>query len=499
MLTPASWNIRQVQAGLPLMRIALISLLAASAVRAGSADGPLAARLDPILAPRPGKSAAAYAGLVVELPSGRVLYSSDADRPLMPASVAKMVVIAASLERFGPDFPFETILARRGDDLVVIGGGDPAFGDPRLAEQRKTTITATFRRWADALKSAGATRFRGRLVYDDSIFEPRFVHPGWPADQYETWYEAPIGGLNLADNCVTIVAAVQKGGATSLSMTPANTALKLIDQTRRGRASRAVAKRARDSDQIVVTGTIAESGKLAELTVPDPGLYFASALKTSLAAAGVAVEGGLVRQRIRLADGSLPRDLAVIARERTPLRDVAARAGKQSLGMMAEGLFKRLGAAETGGTGSWQSGARAVEKFMLDCGASPGQFHFDDGCGLSRENRLSPAAAVSVLRRMFASRHRDAFMSSLAHCGDDGTLERRMRDIKGRVIAKTGYISGVRTLAGYIRTQDDRWLAFAFMHNHASNTSAISAAEDQACRILSGATPTTRPRRKPAT
>jgi len=76
--------------------------------------------------------------------------------------------------------------------------------------------------------------------------------------------------------------------------------------------------------------------------------------------------------------------------------------------------------------------------------------------------------------------------ASLALAGEDGTLKKRMRDphTKGRVFAKTGYINGVRTLAGYVHTRSDRWLAFAIYYNQAAKTRPLTRIQDDACRLL---------------
>src|SRR5262245_36221710 len=77
----------------------------------------------------PGQSKLKFAGRVIELPSGRVIYDHDGKAPLMPASNMKLIIIAAAIDHLGPDFQFQTICAIRDKDLVVIGSGDPTFGD----------------------------------------------------------------------------------------------------------------------------------------------------------------------------------------------------------------------------------------------------------------------------------------------------------------------------------------------------------------------------------
>jgi len=440
-------------------------------------------KLDTILTGH-GVKGAALGAHVIELPSGRVLYAKGSEKPMIPASNAKLVVIAAAYDALGKDFRFETVLGLRGDDLVVIGGGDPTLGDPKLARARGESTTALFHRWAAALKSAGVTSISGRLLVDDSIFEKRWVHPTWPPGQYQEWYEAPIGGLNFADNCVEVNVAPTQGGApASVRLSPPNTLMRIVNQTRSNGKQGPSMRRTPNSETITVSGPVARDVLLGEVTVTDPGLFFASAMRTALAARGIRIRGETQRAVLRGAGGALPADLRVVARERTLLADATLRAGRDSLGMMAEGLIKTLGAQQSG-TGTWSAGAEAVGRFLVKCGVMQGQYQFADGSGLSRSNRLSAEAATGVLRHMFAHPAAEAFRACLAVSGGEGTLKRRMRDVTGRVIAKTGYIDGVRTLAGYVQTRGGTWLAFAFYYNDASNTSVLSGVQDNACRAL---------------
>lgn len=426
--------------------------------------------------------------MVVELPGRRVLYARDAGTAMIPASNMKLIVIAAAIDRLGLDFRFKTVLAIHNDDLVVIGGGDPTIGDERLAKAGGRTITSLFHTWAAKLEQAGVRQIPGDLVVDDSVFDLQFVHPNWPRDQFQAWYEAPIGGLNFNANCASVEVTPARGRRPArLALVPGNTYLELQDKTRRGGKRTAVVNRNRDSDVLVVTGAIRKAGVLGPITVRDPGVYFGSVLKTVLAAKGIRVHGAVVRRRVRLDDGRLPHDCHLVDVHRGSILDAAGRAGRNSLGMAAEGLIKTLG-ADFRGRGNWPNGVAAVGRFMDKVGVRSDQYLIDDGSGLSRRNRLSAAAAVNVLGHVFrvGGRTFEAFRDSLARAGIDGSLRNRLKsgDVKGRVFAKTGYINGVRTLAGYIHTGADRWLAFAFFYNQAAATRPLTRAQDRACRLL---------------
>lgn len=450
---------------------------------AADADA-LRARLHEVLTAKLGK--ARLGATVVTLPGGRVIYDHQADEPMIPASNMKLVVMAAAIDQLGADYKFETILATRGDDLVVIGGGDPTIGDERLCQARKEPITAVFHRWVEKLRAAGIAAVPGDIVIDDSIFDLQFVHPTWPADQHQKWYEAPVGGLNFNSNCVGVqVSPTEPNCPAAAALVPGNTLLDLSVRARTGAKDTVVIDRKAGSDTVVVSGTVSRAKVLGDLTVRDPGLYFGSVLKTVLAARGIRVDGAVVRRRVRGPDGRLPTDCRVIDVVRTPLRDALSRAGKNSLGMAAECLIKMLG-ARSGDIGAWSSGAAAVEAHLRKAGAPAGQWRVAEGSGLSRENRLSARSAVAVLRHAFdgGSLPFGILRDALAVGGVDGTLDKRLKwkSTRGRVFAKTGYIAGVRTLAGYVQTQRGDWLAFAFYYNDAAASTKDAA--DNACRIL---------------
>jgi D-alanyl-D-alanine carboxypeptidase/D-alanyl-D-alanine-endopeptidase (penicillin-binding protein 4) len=282
------------------------------------------------------------------------------------------------------------------------------------------------------------------------------------------------------------------GNPADVSLVPENALLKLVNRTTTGAKNNATVNRRSGSDIIVVSGAVSKEGVLGPVTIRDPGLHFGHVLKRTLLSEDIPVLGDVVRRTVRHADGSLPVDCHVVAVHGAPLRNALSRAGKQSVGMMAEALIKLLG-REVSGVGSWDEGRRAVAKFLRRADAPEEQVTVDDGSGLSRANRLSAAAVTKVLQHMI-SRDGAAFellRDSLACAGVDGTMKKRCRwpETKGKVFAKTGYIRGVRTLAGYIQTGSDRWLAFAFLHNNSPNPAALKKLQDRACRLLARYTP----------
>ncbi len=191
----------------------------------------------------------------------------------------------------------------------------------------------------------------------------------------------------------------------------------------------------------------------------------ATVLAETLSSGGVRFTGSVGRDRsVRAKIASGNPAITVLAVHETALSVALDRANKDSVNLYAECLAKRIGAAG-GGEGSWETGSAAVSGFLKRIGIADTEFKVDDGCGLSRDNRVTANAIVQILQTNFVGRYRDEFMSSLAVGGKDGTLDNRFKEMRGRLIAKTGYIANVSALSGYLKGRDDQWYAFSILMN----------------------------------
>ncbi len=458
------------RAGVVVWIAAAIVLTSAAPTLAASG---LRGKIDAILA-RGKKSGVTLGVRVLAVPDGEVLYSAGADKSLKPASNMKLITSAAALDLLGPTFVYKTVLAKKEEDLLIVGSGDPATGDPRIASDRGEPITAIFHAWAKALKASGITEIGGKILFDDSVFEAQRTHPSWKPEELDSWYAAPVGGLNFNDNCIdAVVSPAKKPGAPAIiQLTPRTESVEIENFCKTGKG-RPLIRRRPGQDVLVLTGRCSKKTSVAPVAVHDPGELFASACRMALVASGVRVGKVTRRVRVRNADGSLPSEWRVIGTHESTLPVVLKRCNKRSQNLFAECLLKTVGyyhgtAAGQKGLplGSWTTGRAAIRRFLIKAGVEPYQCVIDDGSGLSHDNRLSAMHLTEVLRYMFAHPHKQIFLDSLAVSGRDGTIRRRMTDITGQVHAKTGYVSGVRTLSGYV-CDDSRthWACFAILVN----------------------------------
>jgi len=383
----------------------------------------------------------------VRLADGQVIASRQAARPMVPASVQKLCTCAVALDVLGETFAFRTRLAMHGDDVFIIGDGDPTLGDPHLAERAAGTIYDTLDRWAHLLRARGLTRIDGHLVLDDDIFQER-RHGDWPKAQHQRWYCAPVAGLNFNDNCLDI--RIDLADATpAVTTSPASHRLTVVNRLRRG-SDQLWRVAYDDADRTVtLTGTVRTSmTEPLSVAVNEPSLLLGRVFADRLARAGIAGTPPVVRARVAAPDRTLPEALTVVAEEVTPLATVLQRANKRSLNLAAECLLLRAAVQRTG-RGTFEAAADLARTILVErYGVAPGQVAIADGSGMSRSNRLSAEAAVTILRRLAVDH--PTFLDSLPAAGVDGTLRKRLTGAAGRVRAKTGTLDGVVTLAGYI-------------------------------------------------
>ena len=436
-----------------------VSALSAAAVGAGK-DGvaDLIARYD--------AAKANYTLNVVRLHDGAVLFEHNPHSALMPASNEKIVTSAFALKRLGPNFQFRTVLGMAGDDLVVLGDGDPTSGDPVIAKDNKSTIYAMLDAWAAKLKHRGLTKIDGNLLIRTGIFQPPGICPEWERKHVGTWYGAPVAGVNFNDNCFDVMFEGKSPALTPV-LRPDSRFFTVINSAKSGPKQLWHCVVNPEGSQLTITGTLAKAA--ADPTfVPttNPGYLFGAALAERIIQAGIPFSGKIIVSADP-ADAAGPGGLQIIAEEKTPLSAAMSRANKRSLNMMAECLFLRSG-VEKGAPATWKGTAELAEKTLQAAYDIPEEeLVIADGSGLARENHISSSAMCKLLSGLVKEK---IFVDSLAIGGTDGSLNKRFTEPRytNRVIAKTGTINNVSSLSGYILDHTgDPVLAFSILVNGA--------------------------------
>ncbi|HPM24382.1 MAG TPA: D-alanyl-D-alanine carboxypeptidase/D-alanyl-D-alanine-endopeptidase [Phycisphaerae bacterium] len=452
-------------------------------------DPVLTERLDAILTRR-AYTGAIVAARVVELPNRRELYARDSDVPFTPASNMKIPVSAAALDMFGLNHSFKTYLALDGDDLWVVGTGDPGIGDARLAKARGATTIAVLDEWADALVQRGVRQIAGDLCYYDSALDALWAHPTW-GDSLLHWYGAPVSGLNFNDNCVDItIRPSQSGQPVLYEVIPPVQGIAVVNLCQTAEQHAPTIVKLPGGNQYILGGTCAKEETLKSKPVDDSGMFFADALRTHLAARGITIAGELRRAPAPLGGAIPPPAEKTVAVHATNMRDMLGRINTNSQNLFAEALCKLTGqayAARLGRQvpGSWAYADMAIRAFLRRNKIDDKGFVLGDGSGLSVDNKVTARLMTDLFAVMKARPDGDAFVDSLAKGGVNGTLEKRYAGLEGHVFAKTGYIEGVRALSGYVQTRGGRWLTFSIIYNRIpGSVTPYEALQDEAVRLL---------------
>jgi D-alanyl-D-alanine carboxypeptidase/D-alanyl-D-alanine-endopeptidase (penicillin-binding protein 4) len=455
--------------------LALALLLGSSAVL--SSGAPLQSDLDRIFAD-PLLARALMAVRVEALRDGRLLYALNDQKLVMPGSNMKIVTLAVAADRLGWTFRYETRLEATGPvvdgtlrgDLIVTGAGDPSIGLPDEA-----VPAPLFAEWARALAETGIRRVQGRLVGDDNFFDDEGLGPTWSLDDVGAGYAAPAGALSYNENAVTLRMAPGRvaGERVALEVAPPGHELILSNELRTGSAGDPAdlqLLRRPGQPYLTVRGSVPAGATSLTRTasVDNPTRFFIEGLRTALAERGIQIAGGAwdIDDAGDTAPASERRTIARHLSE--PLSALAPRFAKESQNFYGEMFVKTLG-RHVAGEGTTAAGLSVVTETLSGWDLPSEELVIVDASGLSRNNYLTAGALVEILERMWRDEvHREPFTAALPVAGRDGTLEWRMRGtvLEGRVHAKTGTISNVRALSGYLDTQSGERLVFSMVANH---------------------------------
>ncbi len=439
-----------------------------------------------------------WGALIKSLKTGKTWYSLNSNKMFMPASNEKLPTAASALLYLGPDFTFNTYLCYSGNivdstlngNIIVFGNGDPTlytrfFKDPR----------DVFYSWANMLKEKGIKDISGNIIGDDKAFGNDTLGYGWSFDGLDTWYSAQVGALQLNENYVDIHIIPPDSLCDSIQIIPNLPShyyriinKMVIEDTGRTRIKYT---RACGSNNIIFTGFVRSGSRefMVSPTITNPTLFYVNVLKEVLESRGIKVEGSPEDCRNIKDWNHKPGDFNIIDDHKSAdLKDIITMMLKRSQNLYAETLERTLGWKSTG-LGSFRNGKKIVETELNKFGIKPGTYRYMDGSGLSRYDYISPDQIVSILTGMWDSKYKDIWYDALPIAGVDGTLSERMigTKAKGNVHAKTGTISNVRSLSGYVTTADGEPLVFSFIVNgHLRTSKETEDVTDSVLEMLAG-------------
>jgi serine-type D-Ala-D-Ala carboxypeptidase/endopeptidase (penicillin-binding protein 4) len=439
-------------------------------------------------------------GVVLLDTTGKVLYQRNATRLFIPASNTKLMVSAAATVLLPPDSAVRTSVYAAGPvdsgvvqgDLVLYGRGDPTMSrrcfdhDTLRAGACETDPMRRLRELAAQLRARGIRTIAGAVVGDGSYFEPTLLHDTWEQGDLLWWYAAPVSALSFNDNSLDLTwgPGPEPGAPGVLSLSP-----DLGDVTIQNRTT--TVEQSGSGLQVGALGPLAlwAGGRILRtaptrtsyVALADPNRLSASALRGALAEAGISVLGDTESTTDSLRYAA--------ARSSAPLAETMSRPFREwlvpilgpSQNLFAEMLLKVL-ARRVSGEGSWRAGLALERRLLIDSvGADSTQFSLRDASGLSHVNVVSPLTFARLMLWMRRQPNFPVFERALPVAGKSGTIRNRMvgTAVEGRVVAKTGTISRVNALSGYVTLPNGQVRVFSIQtNNHDVGGSAMVARID---------------------
>lgn len=460
-----------------------------------------------------------FAVKIVSLDSGQTVFEQNANKFVRPASNMKLYTVAAAFDRLTPDFHFVTSVYAKEKpedgkvkgDLIVYGRGDPSIA----ARFNNGDYFKGINDLADRIVAAGVKRIKGDLVGDESYFNGAPIGSGWEWDDLTWSYGAQISALTINDNAIdlNIKPGDHVGAPVSIITGPPSASFMTIvnraTTSARGSQRDLQIYRGLGANSLEISGSLpmGDAGFVGGAAIPDPALAFVSMLRDALLKRGVKLEGRVRTVNAR-SGGSIipgasntppvnmtaPGTAVEIASLPSPaFTSIAAQTLKPSQNQYTELILRTLGRTQPPVSNApgrprdhEELGLEIVKNFLRQAGIGENEIALNDGSGLSRNDLISANTTVQLLTFMSKHRYFTQFRDALPIAGVDGTLRTRMRGTpaEGNLRAKTGSLSSVASLSGYVTTAAGEHLVFSMMLNNYPDAAAVRRDSIDAIAVL---------------
>ncbi len=347
---------------------------------------------------------------ISDVKTSRILYESNGEKLMIPASVLKLVTSAAALEILGSDFRFKTRIGYSGNiengvlkgDLIILGGGDPALGSEYF--HNHYFVPHFMDTWIQSIKAAGIRSVEGRLVTDNSLYGNERIPTTWIWEDMGNYYGTVSSALSIYDNLsrITFQSPAAAGMPTKiLSVYPEIKEIQWNNEVLSSDINRdkAYVFGSPVDNQRIIRGTIPRNRNLFTIKAsnPFPEHLLTDEFLSRLSSEGIFVTGPVVVGKIIMKEFQM-----LLSYESPVLSEIVKILNHESVNLFAEHLVKQI-AAELTGVGDREAGLKIISEFWSSKGLDVRQLFMEDGSGLSHFNAVSPSflsACIAVYEKL---------------------------------------------------------------------------------------------------
>jgi len=433
--------------------------------------------------------------LLQDAKSGKVLYERRSQEAFPPASTTKLFTAAAALLALKPDYQYKTVVAIAPGTLqngTLQGNLYVQFsGDPTLTTTDLTQLIKD-------LKASGLARIQGNIILDASRFSGAAYGLGISADSMNWYFSAPITSVILNENKAKIILNSNKalGDTVEVALTP-DEPLKLVLEQDLVTVTESDAQNKcqiqidmNPENVLAIKGCWPQNKEpsVLQVAVKNPTLIAKKIILETLKSENIRFDGTLeVKWSARNPKTlNIPKDLTVLATHASkPLAVLLGPLLLDSNNIYAQSITKTLGYQQYQ-TGTFQAGVLAMQEILEPMGVDFSKLKILEGSGESRYNLVPPRQLGQLLFAVYQDKTINAdFMQNLPIFGESGTLKRReLEAIKGKVLAKTGSLNGVSTLAGYLKSASENEMILVIMIDHLLDKDKVRDFENNLLKLL---------------
>jgi D-alanyl-D-alanine carboxypeptidase/D-alanyl-D-alanine-endopeptidase (penicillin-binding protein 4) len=423
---------------------------------------------------------------VKSLTNNKLLYEKNANRSFTPASSLKLLIGAASLTELGPYFVYKTLIKINSKHLknhILNGNLYIKFsGDPSLTSQDLVILF-------EKLYKYGVHQIKGDIILDNYNLYDKNYGPGWMWDEMNACYSPSINALALNRNCFTLY--ITPGHTTKFP--PKITYNKfephiLIQNklsTEKTDNKCKVTLESNKNNNYILTGCLnhGASTKILKISVRNTAAYMSSQLHSILSQLHIKFSG-------KIYSGNSPSNLRTNFKHHSKsLSYLLSEMLKDSNNLYAESIMMTLASHHFNKPPTWKSGVKAIKEILTkNYSLSFDKTRMVDASGLSRYNLTTPHMITKLLTGIYQNKKIFPFFkNSLSIAFVDGTLVDRLYHYKGKVFAKTGTMSGVTAIAGYILKKSHTYTFSVMMNNYVGSSKHYKKLEDKIISIISSA------------
>ncbi len=405
--------------------------------------------------------------------TGQVIADFRSEHVIPPASTQKILTSATALCLLGSDFRFSTFLETDGTiedgtlkgNLYIRGTGDPTLGSQKVGDQM------FLYKWVQALRKKGIRRIEGSVISDASFFDGDAVNPQWIWEDIGNYYAPGIFALPYLDNTMNVqlrsaaigsVAEVVKTFPEVEGMIFENH-IRCTEITYDGAYVHGLPY----SNVRYLTGSVPSNRGIFGVKgdLPNPPLLLAKHFTNRLREGGIEVteEPGYMTETNNSTRQLLYTHLS------EPLSEILREVNQNSNNLYAEQIYRYLGSMIATPC-TLQNSLITMQNCWRNRGISLQNTFIFDGCGLAPQDAVSAQTLVRILDFMLHSTEKDVFFLSLPVAGESGTLKNFLAKtpLQGKVVAKSGTTSRIKSYAGYITLKDESVITFAIIVNNAN-------------------------------